>query len=139
MFSLFACIVPSHAAIIDPEIYIGENGSQRQSPARDGVTFYSSTIRLSTDQLTSVEAEVAALPKHLDLFKVCDFLKGGARISIVERTGEEVEAALVNYGYKGKIMSCVFKYSLHGVIGTQIMFYKQSEAKKGAYMVFITD
>jgi len=137
-----ACIVviSCHvsAEVIDPENYIQRNGYHSVRTGDDGkMQFYSFTVRANVPYITALEADIAALPKHVDVYKVCDLMRGGAKAKLIEQRGMTIDVAVINYGYSGSTIACTLKYMHKNKVGTQLIFSK--EALGRMYMVFVTD
>lgn len=125
-----------NAEIIDPENYILKSGYQSKSIGDDGKTvFYIFTERALLGRIAAVEVDIDKLPKRQEVFKVCDFMRGGVKAKLIEEQGIAYDVALANYGYSGKIIACSLKYMLGSKSGTQLIFSKSTEA--GVYIVYV--
>ena len=136
----FLLAISSHAgaAVIDPEKHIQRNGYHSVRTGDDGKTqIYSFTERANGARISSLEDEIAALPKHVDVYKMCDFMRGGVKAKLIEQRGIAIDVAVTNYGYSGSTVACVLKYMHENRVGTQLIFSKKGSG--GMYMVFITD
>ena len=123
---------------IDPEQYIAKVGAQSVKLGDDGRTkFFSHTVRASPIRIASLEADVGKLPKHAEVFRVCDFIRGSVKASLIANRHIVVDVAATNYGYKGSTIACVLKYMSEDKVGTQIAFFKKGS--DGMYTVYITD
>lgn len=104
----------------------------------DGKTrFYSFTERAASPRITALESEIAKLPKHVDVQKMCDFMRGATKAKLIEQQGIAFDVAVTNYGYSGSTVACVLKYMQDSNVGTQLIYSKKGVG--GMYMVFITD
>lgn len=136
---LFA-LVSTHAVaeIIDPEKHIVKNGFHSVKMGDDGKTrFYSFTERAASTRITALENEIAKLPKHVEVQKMCDFMRGGTKAKLIEQRGIAIDVAVTNYGYSGATVACVLKYMYESNVGTQLIYNKKGAS--GMYMVFVTD
>jgi len=140
-FAVALCFTPAFASdgLPDPEITIKRHGPQSQRLGDDGKTiFFRYTERTTTRRLGELEAAIAALPKHPDLLRFCDFLRGSVKAMLLQQQGaSDLDIAVVNYGYVGATVSCVLKYMSAGQVGTQVTFAKK--APSGMYMLFVTN
>lgn len=125
------------AEMIDPEIYIKKNGYQSQRMGDDGKTpFYNFTERTTISRVTTLEKDIAALPKHEEVAKYCEFIRGGTKAELIQSTGKAIDVAVTNYGYKGATVACVLKYMYGNEVGTQLVYSKK--AGNAMFMVFVT-
>lgn len=125
------------AELIDPEKYILKFGYHSKALGDDGKTpFYRLTERLAPEKISAIQREIERLQKHQEVFKVCDFLKGGVKAQLVEEQGLEYDVTLANYGHTGKIIACTLKYMHGDKVGTQLIFSKMTPT--GMYSVFLT-
>lgn len=132
--------VSTHAVaeVIDPEKHIVKNGYHSVKMGDDGKTrFYSFTERAASPRITALENEIAKLPKHVDVQKMCDFMRGATKAKLIEQRGVAIDVAVTNYGYSGSTVACVLKYMHESNVGTQLIYNKKGAA--GMYMVFVTD
>ena len=126
------------AETIDPEVYISKNGYQSDMLGDDGKTrFYSFSERATPTRIAILESGIARLPKHTEIQKVCDFMRGGVKAGLIEQRGIAVDVAVTNYGYEGPIVSCVLKYMYKNEVGTQLLYSKKGTSVM--YTVFITN
>lgn len=126
------------AEVIDPEKHIVKNGYHSVKMGDDGKTrFYSFTERAVSSRITALENEIAKLPKHVEVQKMCDFMRGGTKAKLIEQRGIAMDVVLTNYGYSGSTVACVLKYMHESNVGTQLIYNKKGA--NGMYMVFITD
>lgn len=124
--------------VIDPEKFIKKNGYQTEKMGDDKKTiFYSFTERAEKKRLTTLEAEIEKLPKHIDIQKICDFMRGGVKAKLIEKLGIAIDVAVTNYGYQGSTIACTLKYMHGSYVGTQLLYSKKGTS--GMYMVFVTD
>ena len=138
--SAFVATISSHAgaAVIDPEKHIQRNGYQSMGMGDDGKTqFYSFTERANSSRISALEADIAALPKHVEVLKVCDFMRGGVKAKLIKQLGIAFDVSVTNYGVSGSTMACVLKYMHQNNVGTQLIFGKKGPG--GVYTVFVTD
>lgn len=140
--SMTLIILFSHSAIgdvIDPEKHIHKNGHQSKKLGDNGKTvFYSYTERAKQLRIKNLETEIKKLPKHIEVKKGCDFMRGGVKAKLIEKMGIALDVVVVNYGYQGSTIACVLKY-IHGSnIGTQLVYSKKGK-DNGMFMVFVTD
>lgn len=138
--SLFLGLLSTHviAEIIDPEKLILKNGYHSVKLGDDGKTrFYSFTERAASPRIAALETEIAQLPKHIEVQKMCDFMRGGTKAKLIEQRGIAIDVAVTNYGYSGSTVACVFKYMHESNVGTQLIYSKKGAG--GMYMVFVTD
>lgn len=133
---LFLGLVSSYAIadVIDPEKHVLKNGHHSAKIGDDGKTrFYSFTERAASTRIAALETEIAKLPKHVEVQKMCDFMRDGTKAR-----GIAFDVAVTNYGYSGATIACVLKYTNEAnVVGTQLIFSKKGAG--GMYMVFVTD
>ena len=135
---LFCSVNISCAAVIDPESYILKNGYRSANMGDDGKSpmfFY--TERANSIRISSLEKDIAALPKDSVVLNVCDFMRGGVKATLIEQRHTAIDVAVMNYGYSGSIIACVLKYMYQNKVGTQLMFGKKGKA--GQYTVFVAD
>lgn len=133
-------LVSAHAVaeVIDPEKHVLKNGYHSVKMGDDGKTnFYSFTERAPSPRMAALEAEIAKLPKHVEVQKMCDFMRGTTKAKLIEQRGIAIDVAVTNYGYSGATVTCVLKYMHENNVGTQLIYNKKGAA--GMYMVFITD
>jgi len=133
-------VFSSHAAGdgIDPEKYITNKGYHSVKMGDDGKTlFYSFTERAKSSRITILQSEIEKSPKHIDVMKFCDFMRGGIKANLIAERGISIDVAVINYGYQGSIISCVLKYMHENKVGTQLIYSKKGS--NGMYMVFVTD
>ncbi len=138
--NLFLGLLSTHAIaeIIDPEKLVLKNGYHSVKLGDDGKTrFYSFTERAASHRIAALEAEIAKLPKHVDVQKMCDFMRGGTKAKLIEQRGIAIDVAVINYGYSGSTVACVLKYMHESNVGTQLIYSKKGAS--GMYMVFVTD
>ena len=137
---LFLCFASTLAfgEVIDPEAHVLKNGYHSVNMGDDGkMRFYSFTERATSPRIAALEAEIEKLPKHIEVHKVCDFMRGGTKAKLIEQRGIALDVALTNYGYSGSTIACVLKYMHGSNVGTQLIYNKKGGA--GVYMVFVTD
>lgn len=135
IFGFSAC---ASGEIIDPEVIIQENGYHSLSLGDDGKTlFYSYTERVSPNLLSVLEHDITQLPKHIDVMRMCDFLRGGVKATLIEKNRAAIDVVLVNYGFSGSTIVCSLKYMQNEKIGTQLIFSKKGYS--GMYLVFMID
>lgn len=128
----------AHAQIIDPEAYIKKAGAQSSRTGDDGKTqFYNYTERAKSDRIGALERSIEGLPKRVEVFQVCDQMRGSVKAKLIKDSGRTIDVAAVNYGYSGSTIACALKYMHKNEVGTQLIFMKQG--KDGMYMVFVTD
>jgi hypothetical protein len=126
------------AQVIDPETHILKNGYHSVKMGDDGKTrFYSFTERAASLRIAALETEIAKLPKHVDVQKMCDFMRGTTKAKLIEQRGIAIDVAVTNYGYSGSTVACVLKYMHASNVGTQLIYNKKGAG--GMYMVFVTD
>lgn len=137
---IILCIATGNAwaEIIDPVAYIKKNGYQSAKIGDDGATrFLTHTLRVESQEIGPLEADVDSLPKHPTVYQVCDMMRGGVKARLIQETGIAFDVAATNYGYKGKTIVCVLKYMRENKIGTQILY---GEKGPGAmYQVIVVD
>lgn len=132
--------IPSFALAntIDPEIQIKKTGPQNTRFGEDGATkFFNYTERANLDRISSLEKEIAALPKRSEIFQVCDQLRGSVKAALIRQSGESLDVAAVNWGYSGATIACSLKYMKKNKVGTQLIYIKQGA--DGIYMYSVTD
>lgn len=137
---LFLCLLSTHAVaeVIDAEKHILKNGYQSVKIGDDGKTpFYSFTERAASPRIAVLENEIAKLPKHIEVQKMCDFMRGGIKAKLIEQRGIAIDVAVTNYGYSGATVACVLKYMHDSNVGTQLIYSKK--VASGMYTVFVTD
>jgi hypothetical protein len=135
---LFSMCGIAGAAAIDPEKHIQKNGYHSVRMGDDGKTpFYSYKERVNPSHISVLEADIAALPKHIEVQKMCDFMRGGVKAKLIEERGIAFDVAVINYGYSGATVACVLKYMHKNTVGTQLIFMKKGQG--GMYMVFVTE
>jgi hypothetical protein len=126
------------AEVIDPENHVLKHGYHSLKMGDDGKTrFYSFTERAASPRITALENEIAKLPKHVDVQKLCDFMRGATKAKLIEQRGIAIDVAVTNYGYSGSTVACVLKYMQESNVGTQLIYNKKGAG--GMYMVFVTD
>lgn len=126
------------AGVIDPEKHIQKNGYHSKKIGDDGKTpFYSFTQRTTAPRIARLESEIEKLPKHVEVHKMCDFMRGGTKAKLIQQRGIAIDVAVTNYGYSGSTVACVLKYKHESNVGTQIIYSKKGVG--GMYMVFVTD
>lgn len=124
--------------IIDPETKIQKNGYQTLKIGDDGKTrFFNYTERAKSSRITLLEKEVGELPKHIEVQKFCDLMRGGVKAKLIEERGLSFDVAVTNYGYSGSTVACVLKYMFENKIGTQLIYMKKGSS--GMYTVYVTD
>ena len=130
--------IQAFGEVIEPEKYILKNGHDSGKMGDDGNTrFYSLTERTTPTRIASLEAEIAKLPKHVDIMKLCDFMRGGVKAKLIEQRGIAFDVAVTNYGYSDSTVACALKYMHERKVGTQLIYNKKGAG--GMYMVFVTD
>ncbi|MGZ8240126.1 MAG: hypothetical protein ACXWTK_01265, partial [Methylobacter sp.] len=75
--SAFLVGIPSQAGaiVIDPEKHILTNGYHSVKMGDDGKTkIYSFTERANPSRISALESDIAALPKVIEIQKMCDFM-----------------------------------------------------------------
>ncbi len=126
------------AEIIDPVAYIKRNGYQSAKLGDDGLTkFLTHTVRVESQKIRPLEADVESLPKHPTVYQVCDMMRGGVKARLIQETGIAFDVAATNYGYKGKTIVCVLKYMRGNQVGTQILYGEKGP--DAMYQVFVVD
>lgn len=134
----FASLAHAAGDNIDPEMYIKKNGYQSKKVGDDGKTvFYSSTERANSSRIKALQTKIEKLPKHIEVQKACNFMRGGVKAQLIEQMGVALDVVVTNYGYDGSTIACVLKYMYQDQVGTQLMYSKQGS--NGMYMVFVTD
>jgi hypothetical protein len=137
---LFLCFASSlaFAEVIDPEKHVLKNGHHSVKMGDDGKTrFYSFTERAASPRIAALESEIEKLPKHIEVQKMCDFMRGGTKAKLIEQRGIAFDVAVTNYGYSGSTIACVLKYMHESNVGTQLIYSKKGGG--GMYMVFVTN
>lgn len=120
----------------DPEQHIKNNGYHSSKIGEDGKTrFFSFTENTNAGRISTLESEIEKLPKHSEVQRVCDSMRGGVKAALIEKRGIAFDVAAVNYGYKGATIACVMKYMHANRVGTQLIFVKKGA--DGMYMLFI--
>lgn len=133
---LFASL--ADAQIIDPEKYIKQSGTQTSRAGNDGKTiFHSYTERANTQRIASFEKGIESLPKRVEVFQLCDQMRGSVKAQLIKDTGRSMDVAAVNYGHSGSTIACTLKYMHETEVGTQLVFMKKAQG--AMYMVFVTD
>lgn len=125
---LFLGFVSTHAIaeVIDPEKHVLKNGYHSVKMGDDGKTrFYSFTERAASPRIAALETEIAKLPKHVEVQKMCDFMRGGTKAKLIEQRGIAIDVAVTNYGYSGSTVACVLKYMHDSNVGTQLIYSKK--------------
>ncbi|MCK6405675.1 MAG: hypothetical protein L6Q60_06630 [Rhodocyclaceae bacterium] len=126
------------AGVIDPEIHIKKHGYHSVGIGEDGRTkFFSYTEKVSSSLISVLETDVIALPKHADVFQLCDFMRGAVKALLIKERGIAFDVAVVNYGYSDSTIVCVLKYMHETTVGTQLIFSKKGA--EGMYSVFVSD
>lgn len=126
------------AEVIDPEKHIEKNGYHSVKIGDDGKTpFYSFTERVAATRIVTLENEIKKLPKHVEVQKMCDFMRGSTKAELIQQRGISIDVAVTNYGYSGSTVACVLKYMQENNVGTQLIYSKKGVG--GMYMVFVTD
>jgi hypothetical protein len=128
----------ANAEVIDPENHIKKNGYHSVKMGDDGKTrFYSYTERAKSPRITALKNDISKLPKHIEVQKMCDFMRGGVKATLIEQQGISFDVAVTNYGYSGSTIACVLKYMHENTVGTQLIYSKKGDG--GMYMLFVTD
>lgn len=138
--SIFLAVVSTHviAEVIDPENHVQKNGYHSDKTGDDGKTrFFTFTEQATSARIAALESEIKALPKHVDVQKMCDFMRGSTKAKLIEQRGIAIDVAVTNYGYSGSTVACVLKYMNGKNVGTQLIYSKKGAA--GMYLVFVTD
>ncbi|UPQ82886.1 hypothetical protein M0M42_00260 [Pseudomonas knackmussii] len=136
----FIVLASNHAMaeVIDPEKHIQKNGYHSIKMGDDGETrFYSFTERGAALRIAGLEGKIELLPKHVEVQKMCDFMRGGTKAKLIQQRGIAIDVAVTNYGYSGSTVACVLKYMHENNLGTQLIYSKKGVG--GMYMVFVTD
>lgn len=136
----FVVAIPSFALTqaIDPETLIKKAGPQSTRLGEDGKTkFFNYTEHANVERISSLEKEIAALPKHTEIFQVCDQMRGSVKATLIKQSGESLDVAAVNWGYSGATIACTLKYMKKNQVGTQLIYVKQGS--DGVYVYFVTD
>lgn len=134
------CIAASfaRAEVINPVAYIQKNGYHSEALGDDGKTrFFTYTERTSASRVAALEREIASLPKHVDILRVCEMMRGGAKARLIAERGIAYDVAVINYGYQGRTIACALKYMQGDKVGTQLMF--GDRGPNGMYTVYVTD
>jgi hypothetical protein len=127
-----------YAEVIDPEKHIAKYGFHTTRMGDDGRTkFYDFTEKISSSLISTFEQDIADLPKDSDVFKLCDFIRGGVKAKLIAERGKAFDVAVADYGYSGVVVACSLKYMHENSVGTQLIFAKKGTG--GMYMVFVTD
>jgi hypothetical protein len=137
---LYLCFASTFAfaEVIEPETHVLKNGHHSVKMGDDGKTrFYSFTERAASPRIAALEAEIAKLPKHVEVQKMCDLMRGGTKAKLIQQRGIAFDVAVTNYGYSGSTIACVLKYMHESNVGTQLIYSKKGVG--GMYMVFVTD
>lgn len=124
--------------IIDPEKYIKKHGYHSLNVTNDGQHFYGYTERTTTRRVMELQSEIEKLPKHEQIYEVCNFLRGGVKAKIIEQQGITIDVAVTNYGYSGQTIMCVLKYMRKNKVGTQL-FYRKVGVGGSVYTVIVVD
>jgi hypothetical protein len=115
-----------------------KTGPQTTRLGDDGKTkFFNYTERTNSARLTSLEKDIAALPKRPEVFQVCDQIRGSVKATLIKKSGDSFDVAAVNWGYSGATIACTLKYMKRNQVGTQLIYFKQGT--DGVYMYFVTD
>jgi len=99
--------------------------------------FYSYTERANLKRINGLEKSIEGLAKRVEVFQLCDQMRGSAKAKLIKDSGRSIDVAAVNYGYSGSIIACTLKYMHDNQVGTQLIFMKK--ASEGMFMVFVTD
>ena len=91
----------------------------------------------ASSRIAALESAIAKLPKHVEVHKLCEFMRGGTKATLIEQRGSAIDVAVTNYGYSGSTVTCVLKYMHGNKVGTQLIYSKKGVG--GMYMVFVTD
>ena len=135
---LLALSTRAGAQVIDPEVHIQKTGYDSLKMGDDGVTrFYMFTERAAASRIATLEQVIAALPKQMIVFNVCDQMRGSVKAKLLQDRGLPFDVAAINYGYSGSTIACVLKYMHESKVGTQLIYMKR--ATGGMYIVFVTD
>lgn len=127
-----------NAEVISPVEFIKKNGFHSEKLGDDGkIKMYTHNLRTNTNRVKSLEQDIIQLPKHAEIFKVCDLMRGGAKAKLIEEKGMALDVAVTNYGYKGSTIACVLKYMVGNNVGTQLFF--GDVRPDGMYTVIVTD
>jgi hypothetical protein len=128
---LFLVFLSTHASadIIDPEVHIQKNGYHSVQNGDNGKgLIYSFTERVDSSRISALESDIAALPKHVDIQKTCDFMRGSTKALLIEQSGIAFDVAVTNYGYSGSTIACVLKYMHENNVGTQLIYSKKGSS-----------
>lgn len=133
-------LISTHAIadVIDPEKHVQKNGYHSVKMGDDGKTHvYSFTERAASSRIAALETEIAKLPKHIEVQKACDFMRGGIKAKLIEQRGIAFDVAVTNYGYSEATVACVLKYMHENNVGTLLIYSKKGTG--GMYIVLVTD
>lgn len=126
------------AEVIDPKTHILKNGYHSVTMGDDGkARIYSFTERATSPRIAALEAEIERLPKNAEVYKLCDFFRGGTKALLIKQRGVAIDVAVTNYGYTSSTLACVLKYMQGNKVGTQLIYSGKGTAD--LYMVFVTD
>jgi hypothetical protein len=126
------------ATHIDPEKHILSNGYDSVELGDDGKTrFYYFTERTTSSRIAELETEIAKLPKHIDVQKMCDSMRVARKDNLTQLQSSALDLKVTNYGYSGRTVVCVLKYMKKNSVGTQLIYTKKGVG--GMYMMFIVD
>ncbi len=138
---IFLTLVCTHAIaeVIDPEQYIQKKGYQSVITGDDGKTlFYNFTEIASPARIAALESEIVKLPKHIEVQKFCDFLRGGTKAKLIEKRGIAIDVAVINYGYSGSTVACTLKFMYENNVSTQLIYDKKGD-DGGMYRVIVSE
>lgn len=138
--SIFLTLVCTHAfaEVIDPEKYILKNGYHSVIMGDDGKTlFYNFTETAASARIATLESEIVKLPKHIEVQKFCDFLRGATKAKLIKQRGIAIDVAVTNYGYSGSTVVCTLKFMHENNVGTQLIYDKKGDG--GMYRVIVSE
>ncbi|WP_340121438.1 hypothetical protein [Methylobacter svalbardensis] len=138
--SLFLSLVCTRAIaeVIDPETYIMKNGYHSVMTGDDGQTrSYVFTEKAASARIAALESEITKLPKHVEVQRFCDLMRGATKAKLIKQRGIAIDVAVTNYGYNGSTVVCVLKFMYENNIATQLIYNK--EGNGGLYRVIVSE
>ncbi len=119
---------------LDPELYIKDLGHAQVTKGDDGkMSIISKTAQIGAEHLSLMEASVKKLPKHADVYRACEMMRGGTKARLIEKFKKPIDVAISNYGYNGSTLVCVLKYMHADQVGTQMIYAKNTA--EGMYIL----
>lgn len=116
---------PPSVFIVDPVAYIEKHGLDSRTKG-DSAHSYLNTKQIvrSEDVVIKHHDAIAALPKNEETFRLCDFLRGGVKATLVEERGLPIDVVLMNHGVEGPVLACSLRMVLGSEAGSIVVFFR---------------